>query len=165
VEWGISTSATMRAGTGVTKYNLEMGRGFARVFSYAWGIARPEPDVKGATRAVHFSLAEAAAKGPPPAGNLAIPIFAHGSLVVELYTPEGHDPQKPHARDEIYFVLRGEGLFFDGERRQAVKTGSFLFVPAGQVHRFEDFSADFAVWVAFYGAEGGEAAGAVVDTS
>lgn len=109
------------------------------------------------TRAIHLSLAEALTKGPPPPGNLAIPIFAHGSLVVELYTPVGSDPQKPHTRDEIYFVTRGKGLFFDGERRHSVETGSFVFVAAGQVHRFEDFSSDFAVWVAFYGPEGGEA--------
>jgi len=107
-------------------------------------------------RIVHVSLAEALTKGPPPAGNLAVPIFSHGSLVVELYTPVGHDPQKPHTRDEVYFVTRGKGLFFDGEQRHAVEPGSFLFVPAGHTHRFEDFSSDFVVWVAFYGQEGGE---------
>jgi hypothetical protein len=31
-----------------------------------------------------------------------------------------------------------------------------LFVAAGQTHRFEDFSDDFAVWVFFYGPDGGE---------
>ena len=111
------------------------------------------------TRVVHVGLAEALTKGPPPPGNLAVPVFARGSLVVELYTPVGHDPQKPHTRDEIYFVSRGRGLFFDGARRHAVETGSFLFVPAGQVHRFEDFSADLVVWVVFYGPEGGESNG------
>ena len=104
----------------------------------------------------HVSLADALAKGPPPAGNLAVPIFSHGSLVVELYTPVGQDPQKPHSRDEIYFVTRGHGRFFDGQQNYPVETGSFLFVPAGQVHRFENFSSDFAVWVAFYGPQGGE---------
>jgi len=108
------------------------------------------------TRITHVSLAEALRKGPPPPGNLAVPIFSHGSLVVELYTPEDHDPQKPHTRDEVYFVTRGKGFFFDGTQRQAVEAGSFLFVPAGRVHRFEDFSSDFAVWVVFYGPEGGE---------
>ncbi len=105
---------------------------------------------------VHVSLADAMAKGPPPPGNLAVPILSHGSLVVELYTPVGNDPQKPHTRDEVYFVTRGHGCFFDGERRLPVQAGSFLFVPAGRVHRFEEFSADFAVWVVFYGPEGGE---------
>src|SRR4249920_604812 len=108
--------------------------------------------------AVHIDLADALSKGPPPEGNLAVPIFSHGSLVVELYTPVGHDPQRPHSRDEIYFVARGNGGFFDGAAVRAVGPGSFIFVPAGQVHRFQDFSSDFAVWVAFYGPEGGEGA-------
>ena len=103
-----------------------------------------------------MSFGTALSKGPPPSGNLAVPLFSHGSLVVELYTPVGHDPQKPHTRDEVYFVTRGKGLFFDGDRRHSVEAGSFLFVPAGQIHRFEDFSFDFAVCVAFYGPQGGE---------
>ena len=86
-----------------------------------------------------------------------MPVFAHGSLMVKLYTPVGTDPQKPHTRDEAYFIVRGSGFFFDGIQRHAVEAGSFLFVAAGQVHRFEDFSGDFTVWVAFYGPEGGEA--------
>jgi mannose-6-phosphate isomerase-like protein (cupin superfamily) len=108
------------------------------------------------TRITHVSFAEALSKGPPPPGNLAVPIFSHGSLVVEIYTPVGHDPQKPHTRDEIYFVARGTGLFFDGAEKLSVAAGSFLFVPAGATHRFESFSSDFVVWVAFYGPEGGE---------
>jgi hypothetical protein len=104
----------------------------------------------------HVSLIEAISKGPPPPGNLAVPIFTHGSLEVELYRPEGSDLQKPHDRDEVYVVARGTGTFFDGTNRQAVLPGSFLFVGAGQAHRFEEFSPDFAVWVLFYGPIGGE---------
>ena len=92
--------------------------------------------MKTAARIVHVALTDALAKGPPPPRNLAVPIFAHGSLLVELYTPVGHDPQKPHTRDEIYLVTRGSGFFFDGKRRHCVESVSFLFVPAGQVHRF-----------------------------
>jgi hypothetical protein len=110
------------------------------------------------SRAAHVSLADALSKGPPPAGNLAVPVFAHGSLEVELYTPQGGDPQQPHARDEVYVVARGGGVFFDGTERHPVGPGSFLFVAAGQPHRFEDFSPDFAVWVFFYGPSGGESA-------
>jgi mannose-6-phosphate isomerase-like protein (cupin superfamily) len=110
------------------------------------------------SRITHVGFAEALAMGPPPAGNLAVPVFSHGSLEVELYSPAGYDAQKPHRRDEIYFVARGTGLFFDGHRRHPVAPGSFLFVPAGCEHRFEEFSPDFAVWVAFYGPEGGEPA-------
>ena len=86
-----------------------------------------------------------------------MPVFSHGTLEVELYTPKDRDPQQPHRRDEVYFVARGSGWFFDGSRRHPVEAGSFIFVPAGHAHRFEDFSSDFAVWVAFYGPEGGEA--------
>lgn len=112
--------------------------------------------MKASSQIVRVSLTEALSKGPPPAGNLAVPIFSHGSLVVELYTPVGHDPQKPHAKDEVYFVTRGKGFFFDGKQRHAIEAGSFIFVPAGSIHRFEDFSSDLTVWVVFYGPEGGE---------
>lgn len=108
--------------------------------------------------AVHFSLVEALGKGPPPPGNLAVPLFSHGSLALEFYTPPGQDPQEPHTRDEIYFVACGKGWFVDGENRRAIEAGSFIFVPAGRPHRFEDFSPEFAAWVVFYGPEGGEAA-------
>lgn len=103
-----------------------------------------------------MTLAEALAKGPPPAGNLAVPIFGHGTLEVELYQPQGIDSQKPHSRDEVYVVTRGKGKFFNGTERVAVEAGTFLFVAAGVEHRFEDFTNDFAVWVFFYGPEGGE---------
>ena len=108
-------------------------------------------------KTVVVSLDEALLRGDPPPGNLAVPIFGQGSLEVELYTPRGEDPQASHMRDEIYVVARGEGLFFDGNERRPVRSGSFIFVPAGQEHRFEQFSPDFAVWVFFYGPEGGEA--------
>jgi len=105
-----------------------------------------------------IGLDEAVRRGPPPPGNLAVPIFRHGSLEAEMYTPILTDLQQPHERDEVYVVARGTGLFYDGTGRREVHPGSFVFVPAGQEHRFESFSPDFAVWVFFYGPEGGEAA-------
>ena len=107
-------------------------------------------------KAFHVSLSTALAQGPPPADELALSVFSHGSLEAELYTPRDVDPQEPHDRDEVYVVARGRGTFFDGSDRCAVTPGSFLFVAAGQPHRFEDFSDDFAVWVFFYGPVGGE---------
>lgn len=71
--------------------------------------------------------------------------------------PEGQDLQNPHTCDEVYLVARGLGVIFDGSSRHDVSPGSFIFVAAGQPHRFETFSDDFAVWVFFYGPEGGEA--------
>ena len=104
----------------------------------------------------HFSFTKALKLGPAPEGNLAIPVFSHGSMEAELYTPEEIDKQTPHSRDEIYFVAKGKGQFFNGEELIKVEEGSFIFVPAGVEHRFENFSKDLAVWVIFYGPEGGE---------
>ncbi len=83
-------------------------------------------------------------------------LFGHGTLSVELYKPEGVDLQKPHSRDEVYVVISGSGMFLNGKETVAFGPGDFLFVPAGQEHRFLDFTDDFVTWVLFYGPEGGE---------
>ena len=106
----------------------------------------------------HFSIAEALARLPGPAGERSAALFTHGTLLVKVYAPPGHDPQTPHTRDELYVIMRGTGLFFDGDTRRPVCPGDFLFAPAGRAHRFEQFSEDFATWVVYYGPEGGERA-------
>jgi mannose-6-phosphate isomerase-like protein (cupin superfamily) len=53
-------------------------------------------------------------------------------------------------------VISGTGFFTNGDERHPFKPGDLMFVPAGVVHRFEDFSDDFATWVIFFGPEGGE---------
>ena len=83
-------------------------------------------------------------------------LLQHGSMELGFYKPAGSDPQKPHDQDEVYIVQSGSGYFVHGESRQAFARGDALFVPAGDVHRFEDFSDDFAAWVVFYGPGGGE---------
>ena len=105
-----------------------------------------------------FPLGEAL-EAPLEPGRLSSLVFEHGTLEVRFYAPDGVDTQTPHTRDEIYVVVRGSGLLVDDEGRRALNTGDCVFVPAGRKHRFEDFTEDFAVWVAFYGPEGGEAAG------
>ena len=105
---------------------------------------------------VHISLLAALEMGPPPKGRLAVPVLERGSIVAELYTPKDKDRQSFHTRDELYVVCRGQGLFFYGVTREAVEPGSLVFVRAGQIHRFDDFTEDFALWVFFFGPEGGE---------
>ena len=102
------------------------------------------------------TVAEAIARLPGPEGERFAPVLEHGNLLVEIYAPRGHDPQTPHTRDEVYVVIAGEGAFVNGPRRERFGPGDVLFVPAGVVHRFEDFTDDLAVWVFFYGPEGGE---------
>lgn len=92
-------------------------------------------------------------------GALFKTLFRHGSLEVEIYEPKEVDNQQPHTRDEIYVVISGTGYFVNGDTRQPFEPGEVLFVPAGVVHRFEEFTADFATWVFFYGPEGGEPRG------
>ena len=83
-------------------------------------------------------------------------LLAHGTLELGFYMPKGTDSQKPHDQDEIYVVQAGTGYFVHGEMREPFEPGEALFVPAGDTHRFEDFSDDFAAWVVFYGPTGGE---------
>lgn len=104
-----------------------------------------------------LTVEEAMARLPGPKGERFVELFQHGTLSVELYAPRGADPQTPHTRDEVYVVAAGRGQFRNGEARHPFAPGDVLFVPAGVVHRFEEFSSDLAVWVFFYGPEGGEA--------
>jgi len=106
----------------------------------------------------HISLQEALARLGAAGEERSVSLFRHGTLQAKLYAPRGHDPQTPHRHDEIYVVAAGKGTFFDGKARRPFGPGDFLFVPAGRPHRFEDFSFDLAVWVFFYGPDGGEKA-------
>lgn len=103
-----------------------------------------------------ITLGEALNRLPGPQGERSVSVFEHGSLVVKLYAPRGHDPQTPHSRDEVYVVAEGSGEFVCAGARQAFGPHDVLFAAAGVEHRFENFGDDFAVWVLFYGPEGGE---------
>ncbi len=108
---------------------------------------------------------------PNDAGRATALMLAHGSMELRWFAPKEHDPQTAHDRDELYVIVSGTGVFmraveslpFDdtslplqGEERVRFGPGDALFVAAGTVHRFEEFSEDFATWVFFYGPEGGE---------
>jgi mannose-6-phosphate isomerase-like protein (cupin superfamily) len=105
----------------------------------------------------HIRVEDALRKLGAIYGVRSVPLFEHGSLQVKMYAPRGRDSQSPHARDELYVVARGNGIFFDGAARHCFQPGDLIFAPAGSEHRFEDFTDDFAVWVMFYGPDGGEA--------
>jgi mannose-6-phosphate isomerase-like protein (cupin superfamily) len=109
------------------------------------------------TSCASLAINEALEKLPGPEGKRFATIFQHGTLLVEIYAPRGDDPQKPHSRDEVYFVAAGSGEFVCRNSRQQFGPSDLLFVAAGLEHRFENFSEDLAVWVLFYGPEGGEA--------
>ncbi len=83
-------------------------------------------------------------------------LLRSGTMELGFYKPDGVDPQQPHDQDEIYIVQCGSGTFVIGDEGRPFSQGEALFVPAGAVHRFENFSDDFATWVVFYGPTGGE---------
>ena len=109
-----------------------------------------------ATKTIHLKPLDAVMQLPTPDGERSIPLFEHGTLLVKMYAPRGEDPQTPHTRDEIYVVVSGSGVFFSGDARRPFRAGDFLFAEAGVPHHFEKFTDDFAVWVMYYGPEGGE---------
>ena len=84
-------------------------------------------------------------------------LFEHGSLQAGVYLPGARDNQTPHTRDEAYIVMAGNGTVIVGDERTQFRPGDFIFVPAHAPHRFEEYTPETALWVVFYGPEGGEA--------
>ena len=111
--------------------------------------------MKDAEPAAQVALAEVLPR-LPPVGTRSAEAFRHGSLLVKVYAPRGHDPQTPHQQDEIYIVMTGSGRFATGGEARRFGPGDMLFVAAGVPHRFEDFSDDLVLWVVFWGPDGGE---------
>ena len=99
---------------------------------------------------------------PPPVSltaALALPrtpgrsteVFVDGDLEVRFAARPTNGPQVPHQRDELYFVAAGTGRYRVEDKVTAVGPGDVLFCAAHVAHGFEDISADFSVWVLFYG--------------
>ncbi len=103
-----------------------------------------------------ITVAEMMAKLPGLKGEQYALGMTHGTMDLLIYAPKEKDLQTPHDKDEVYIVVTGTGIFFDGKQRYTFKQGDVLFVPAKTEHRFENFSKDFVTWVVFYGKEGGE---------
>ncbi|HVT36596.1 MAG TPA: cupin domain-containing protein [Nevskiaceae bacterium] len=76
-------------------------------------------------------------------------MFKRGGLELEYYAPRGTDPQKPHTRVEIYFVISGSGTFVIDGKPQPFGPGEVLYLPPQVPHHFENFTDDFATWAIF----------------
>jgi mannose-6-phosphate isomerase-like protein (cupin superfamily) len=104
-------------------------------------------------------LADAQANIPGPSGEHAVSVLQRGTLKAMLslgrFAPLPR-PTTPHEQDEVYVVICGRGVFFHDGKRDPFEAGDLLFVAAATEHRFEDFTEDLAVWVVFYGPNGGE---------
>ncbi|MBK6657372.1 MAG: cupin domain-containing protein [Proteobacteria bacterium] len=92
---------------------------------------------------------------PLPAGRLSAQVFETPDIELRHYAPRETDTQTPHDRDELYFVISGRGSFVRNGTAVPFEPGDALFAAAGEQHRFENFTPDFATWVVFYGRKEG----------
>jgi mannose-6-phosphate isomerase-like protein (cupin superfamily) len=71
----------------------------------------------------------------------------------------GHDPQRPHGQDEVYYVVQGRGRLRVGDEDHAVGPGSLVFVARGVAHHFHQLTEDLTALVVFAPAESEAPAG------
>jgi mannose-6-phosphate isomerase-like protein (cupin superfamily) len=109
-----------------------------------------------ADRSRVIRLLDARARIPGPPGEHAVSVLERGTLKVKLSLPVRPNQQSPHRQDEIYVIVRGSGVIVHDGQRDPFEAGDLMFIAAGTDHHFEDFSDDLAVWVMFYGPDGGE---------
>jgi mannose-6-phosphate isomerase-like protein (cupin superfamily) len=85
---------------------------------------------------------------------LRVPAISCGVYVLAVGAT---DKQKPHAEDEMYYIIRGEARMTvrvdEGEQERDVRSGDVIFVKAGQEHRFHHIASELVVLVAFAPAE------------
>jgi mannose-6-phosphate isomerase-like protein (cupin superfamily) len=64
-------------------------------------------------------------------------------------SPGQKDTQNKHDRDELYYVIEGEGYIQVGSKNYNIKEGSIIFVPAEMCHRFFQNIRDLLVLYVF----------------
>ncbi len=109
----------------------------------------PKPDTETVNWQA-FELAELA-KQRDESGGAYLRFLKVPSLSTGLYqlSAGSKDRQRPHDRDEIYYVTAGRARFeVDGEQ-MGVQPGSILYVKAGVEHRFHSIEKDLTVLVIF----------------
>lgn len=75
------------------------------------------------------------------------------SAGIYVLAANAQDLQKPHAEDEIYYVLAGRARFRAGNRDLPVMPGDLLYVPAGEAHHFHEIADELRLLVFFAPAE------------
>jgi mannose-6-phosphate isomerase-like protein (cupin superfamily) len=64
-------------------------------------------------------------------------------------SPGQEDTQNKHDRDELYYIIEGDGYIQIGSKNYKVKEGSVIFVPAMKGHRFFQNRTNFLVLYVF----------------
>ena len=59
------------------------------------------------------------------------------------------DPQEPHTEDEVYYVVKGEGVVWISGQERPVQEGSTIFVGKGVEHKFHSITEGLTILVVF----------------
>ncbi len=89
------------------------------------------------------------------AGKLYHEFLRVPALSVGLYVlpAGGTDPQRPHAEDEVYYVIAGDATIWIAGEDRTIGPGAVVYVAAGVEHRFHSIAADLTLLVFFAPAE------------
>jgi mannose-6-phosphate isomerase-like protein (cupin superfamily) len=90
------------------------------------------------------------ATGRPYLEFVSVPDLSGGVYVLEA---GAQDTQSPHTEDELYVVMSGQARVTVGDEVRDVRTGTIVFVAAGETHRFHDIEERLVLFVAFGPAE------------
>jgi len=107
-----------------------------------------EPTNPPASRIVHLDdvTARQKASGRSYESFLSVPSMSLGQYTLSAGAVDG---QKPHDRDEVYYVLEGAATFFADGKREPVKAGAVIYVRREVDHRFEAITEDLRLLVVF----------------
>jgi len=96
-------------------------------------------------------------QGPATGGDNYFEFLRVPAMSAGLYALSAGelDVQEPHREDEVYVVLAGAATFTGGDESTLVSSGSVIFVPAHEEHRFHHITEDLEVVVVFAPAETG----------
>ena len=67
-------------------------------------------------------------------------IGAQNTLRLFKMDSGGYSPLHKHIWEHVLYVLEGDGLVFDGEKMQPIKTGDSVFVAPNELHQFQNKS-------------------------
>ena len=69
------------------------------------------------------------------------------SVGLAVWPARSVDRQRPHAEDEVYYVISGRGRIRVAGEDRSVQPGSLVFVAAGVDHRFHEIEEELRVLV------------------
>jgi mannose-6-phosphate isomerase-like protein (cupin superfamily) len=103
----------------------------------------------------HFHELEQLLRAQKASGRAYLEFLRVPAMSAGIYClPKGSvDTQKPHAQDEMYYVVSGTARMQVGDQHKDVTPGSIIFVEARTEHRFYDIAEDLTIVVFFAPAE------------